>query len=44
MRRSNGTSWKNRRPDGVTFRFKVIAHGVEPPVTNRFRNLLSKND
>ena len=44
MRRSNGTSWKNCRPDGVAFRFKVIAHGVEPPVTNRFRNLLSKND
>jgi hypothetical protein len=44
MWRPHTRSAKIRRPDGVTFRFQVSRHMVEPAKGSRARNLLSKHD
>jgi hypothetical protein len=44
VRRSDTASWQYGRPNGETFRFQVMRHGVEPVIPNCSRNLLSKND
>jgi len=44
VRCRNRASWQYCRPEGVTFAFQVIGHGVEPSVPNRPCNLFSKDD
>lgn len=43
VRRTDATSWQYRRPAGVTFRFQVSEYSIDPSVSNRSRNLLSKD-
>jgi hypothetical protein len=44
VERPDTTSRHTTRPDGVTFRFQVIANTVEPSVSNRCFNLFTKDD
>jgi hypothetical protein len=44
VERADTTSRQTTRPDGVTFFFHVIANTVEPSVSNRCFNLLTKDD
>lgn len=44
MGRADGTSRDNGRPAGVAEAFQVSTHSVEPVLSNRCRNLLSKDD
>ena len=44
MRCPDARSRETDRPDGVAFAFQVIANKVEPSVSNRCFNLLTKED
>jgi len=44
MERADACSRQNRRPDGVTFSFHVIANTIDPSVFNCALNLLAKAD
>lgn len=44
VERADARSRETTRPDGVVFRFQVIAKTVEPPVGNRAFNLFTKDD
>jgi hypothetical protein len=44
VRRADAVCAQHSLPDGVTLRFQVCRHMVEPPEPSRARNLLSKDD
>jgi hypothetical protein len=44
VRCPDARSRQTDRPDGVAFSFQVIANKIEPAVSNRCRNLLTKDD